>query len=277
MTRIIVSLTAVPPRFPYLDEVLGGLLRQTLAPEAVYLNIPVRYRRDGFNPVTPPVVPAGVTLNRVEQDYGPATKVLPTLRMYHGQDVLIFFCDDDKVYDPKALERFADAAARKPDCVIVEEGSDLHECTDVDFSGALQPRYPRRKKDILYRLKRALSLGLWKSRKATGSGYTDILEGWGGVMVRPHFFGDEVFDIPDPLWMVDDVWLSGHLTARGVPIWLDFGGPRVRASRDEVRRIALHKQVVGGMDRIALNTACVRYYQERHGIWISPGQAGQAV
>lgn len=86
-------------------------------------------------------------------------------------------------------------------------------------------------------------------------------------MVRPEFFGPEVFDIPDPLWLVDDFWLSGHLTARNVPIWLQSGGPRVGGSRDEVEAIALHKQVIGGMDRIDLNTACVRYYQDKYGIW----------
>ena len=268
MTRVIVSLTAIPPRFPYLDGVLQGLLRQTLRPEAILLNIPESYRRTSFNPVTPPPVPAGVTLNRVPQDYGPATKILPTLEMYRDQDVLLFFCDDDKVYDPQALERFVAAAMARPDCVIVEEGSDIHECTDVDFRGALQPRYPRRKKDLLYRIRRAFSLGRWKSRKATGSGYADILEGWGGVMVRPSFFGDEVFDIPDPLWMVDDIWLSGHVTARGVPIWLEYGGPRVGAVRNEVKRAALRTQVVDGMDRPALNAACVRYYQDRYGIWL---------
>lgn len=268
MTRIVVSLTAVPPRFPFLNDVLAGFLNQTVKPVEILLHIPDAYRRASFNPVVPPVVPEGITLNRVAQDFGPATKVLPTVQRYRNEDVLIFFCDDDKIYDPKALERFAEAAAKRPDCCIVEEGSDLFECTDVPFRGALLPRYDRRKKDLMYRLKRAASLGTWKSRKATSSGYTDILEGWGGVMVRPHFFGDDVFDIPHPFWMVDDVWLSGHLTARNVPIWLEFGGPRVRGSRNEVKRVALHKQVVDGMDRIALNTACVRYYQDKHKIWL---------
>ncbi|WP_167852771.1 glycosyltransferase family A protein [Pseudotabrizicola sediminis] len=267
MTRVVVSLTAIPPRFPYLDEVLQVLLRQTLKPEAILLNIPQRYRRESFNPVEPPVVPEGVTLNRVERDFGPATKVLPAVQKYRDQDMLIFFCDDDKIYDPQVLERFVAAAETRPDCCIVEEGSDIFEASEIRFSGTRMPRYDRRRKDWLYRVKRAASLGTWKSRKAASSGYADILEGWGGVMVRPSFFGDEVFDIPDPLWLVDDIWLSGHLTTRNVPIWLDFGGPRARASREDVKQFALLRQVVGGLDRTALNTACVRYYQETYGIW----------
>lgn len=268
MTRVIVSLTAIPPRFPYLDGVLQGLLRQTLCPEAILLNIPETYRRAGFNPVTPPPVPEGITLNRVPRDFGPATKILPTLEMYRDQDVLLFFCDDDKVYDPQALERFVAAATARPGEAICEEGSDVADNCGIPFRGSRQPRYARRRKDLLYRLRRAASLGRWKSRKAASSGYADILEGWGGVMVRPSFFGDEVFDIPDPLWMVDDIWLSGHLTVRGVPIWLEFGGPRAGAARNEVKRAALRTQVVDGMDRPALNAACVRYYQERYGIWL---------
>lgn len=268
MTRVIVSLTAIPPRFPYLDGVLGSMLSQTLAPEAIYLHIPQAYRRDSFNPATPPVVPTGVTLNRVARDFGPATKILPTVQMYRDQDVLLFFCDDDKVYDPNTLERFAAAATARPDSVIVEEGSDIFENCDINFSGSREPRCARRRKDLLYRLKRAASLGRWKSRKAASSGYVDVLEGWGGVMVRPSFFTDEVFEIPDPLWMVDDFWLSGHLTAQNIPIWLNAeNAPRVKGSRNEVKEAALRTQVVAGMDRAALNAACVRYFQERYGIW----------
>lgn len=268
MSRVIVSLTAVPPRFPYLDEVLQSLLRQTVVPEEIILNIPRIYRRDAFNPYSPPAVPAGVEINLVDRDYGPATKVLPTIQKYQGEDVFIFFCDDDKVHDPDALGRFLGAALAHPDAAICGEASDVQENCAVEFRGSLLPRYVRRKKDFSYRLKRILSLGRWKSRKASTSGYADVLEGWGGVMVRPHFFGSEVFDIPDPLWMVDDFWLSGHLTARGIPIWLSASGPRVRGNRNEVKKWALRTQVVSGMDRTALNEACVRYYQEHYGIWL---------
>ena len=46
------------------------------------------------------------------------------------------------------------------------------------------------------------------------AGFADILQGLGGVVVRPDFFDDEAFDIPDILWAVDDVWLSGMLEPR---------------------------------------------------------------
>jgi hypothetical protein len=50
------------------------------------------------------------------------------------------------------------------------------------------------------------------------SGYIDILEGWDGVVVRPEFFDDFAWQIPDILWTVDDVWLSGCLERQGIPI-----------------------------------------------------------
>lgn len=266
MTRVVVSLTAIPPRFPYLDEVLQAFLRQTLKPEAILLNIPQQYRRESFNPVEAPAVPQGVTLNRVEQDFGPATKVLPTVQKYRDQDVLIFFCDDDRIYDRQVLERFVAAAEQHPECCITEEASDVSLLTRIRHTGTRFPRaYPP--KNWLYRLRRAASLGLWKPLRPRVSGFTDVLEGWGGVMVRPSFFGDEVYDIPDPLWLVDDFWLSGHLTTRNVPIWLEAGGTASVEVLDQCKHFALITQVVDGMDRVALNTACVRHFQDTYGIW----------
>ncbi|MFN4170738.1 MAG: glycosyltransferase family A protein [Pseudorhodobacter sp.] len=268
MTKTIISLTAIPPRFPHIGETLTSLLKQGSDIAAIELWLPRSYRRFAFDVDRDlPKVPAGVQIHIADHDYGPATKVLPSALRHRGKDVNILFCDDDKVYDPNWAARLVGAAKSRPGCCIVEEGSDVFECSDVAFRGKIQPRYPRRRKTLLYRLKRAASLGRWKSRKAEGSGYADILEGWGGVLVRPEFFGDEVFDIPDPLWMVDDIWLSGHLTVRNVPIWLHYGGPRVAGAKEEVSAAALRKQTVRGMDRKALNSACVRHYQDRYGIW----------
>lgn len=269
MPRIIVSLTAIPPRFAYLEAVLRSLMQQTLRPEKILLNIPKSYRRSSFNSAAMPNILPGVTLNRPDVDYGPATKVLPAVQMYQDQEVLIFFCDDDKIYDRSTLERLTGAAQLRLGEAVCTEGSDLAEFAATKFHTKHQPRYTRKKKDALYRLKRVASFGQWKARNAKRSGYVDILEGWGGVMVRPSFFGREVFDIPDPLWMVDDIWLSGHFTARNVPIWLEAGGPRIRNSRNEVREVALRNQTADGMDRNALNLACVRHYQLKYGVWLT--------
>ncbi len=89
--RHIISLTAIPPRFADLGLTLHSLLRQKSRPEAVELWIPHSYRRFPQWGGGLPDVPEGVTLRRVDVDYGPATKVLPALRERRGQAVEILY------------------------------------------------------------------------------------------------------------------------------------------------------------------------------------------
>ncbi len=266
--ELVISLTAIPPRFPYLGEVLGSLLAQTAPVKAVNLYLPRSYRRFPFDPAQLPAVPKGVEIRLCDQDYGPATKVLPAARDYRGQDVAILFCDDDKVYDPDWAARYLDAAVAHPGCCIVEEGTDLPGPSTDAMRASHQPRAQRLVKDIGYRLRRIASFGQWKPRKAVASGYVEILEGWGGVLVLPEFFDDIAFDICDTCWMVDDIWLSGQLARRGIAIWLTAEGQlRTRGNSDEVREAALRKQVINGMDRVALNQACIDHCRRSYGVW----------
>lgn len=268
MTQLVISLTSIPPRFPYLGETLASLVNQHADVAAVNIYIPRKYRRFGFSEADAPNFIPGVNVRLVDTDYGPATKVLPAAREYRGQDVRILFCDDDKVYDANWAQRFVDCSDQHPGCCIVEEGGDVSNYSNHNFSGSLQPRSSRINKDLSYRLKRAVSLGTWKPRKNVGSGYVDVLEGWGGVLVRPEFFTDAAFDIPDILWMVDDIWLSGQLAVNQVPIWLNGEDKiRTKGNSNEVKEAALRNLVHEGYGRTEANQACVDYFRKRHGIW----------
>lgn len=267
MSKFIISLTSIPPRFAFLHETLKSLLEQSVMPDRVVLYLSRNYRR--FGPLTQvPMLPSGVDLVVVDEDYGPATKVLPALKEYRDSDVKIIFCDDDKVYDPDWASRLLEASEEKPHCCIVEEGGDVFNYSSYDVRGNERPRATRRRKDFFYRLRRGLSLGLWKPRKTLTSGYVDILEGWGGVLVKSHFFRDGVFNIPDILWLVDDIWLSGHLTLNSVPIWLTADGAiRTKATSKKVKQVALRNTVYKDHDRNAANQACVEYFRNHFNIW----------
>lgn len=270
MTRLVLSLTTIPPRFPIVGENLSHLLEQTAEIEAINLYIARKYKRFDYDPSDLPKVPDGVNLRIVDEDLGPATKVLPAAQEYKGQDVQILFCDDDKLYDVNWAQRYVDAAKQHPDCCICEEGGHLdapHYAND-GWQGAEKPRAGFINKDLTYRLKRAASLGQWKPSKANRPGYVDILEGWGGVLVRPEFFDDACYDIPDVLWTVDDVWLSGCLARKGIPIWLNTE-KKVRSlgHKNEVKDAALRNLIYSGHDRIAANRACIAYFRETYGIW----------
>ena len=99
------------------------------------------------------------------------------------------------------------------------------------------------------------------------SGYIDIFEGCGGVLVRPDFFDEQVFDIPPEAWSVDDIWLSACLARRDVPIWLVahlFSPPNT----DAQAQAPLAEAMIDGLKRSKANQAAVRYAKDHFGIWI---------
>ena len=49
MTKLILSLTTIPPRFPYVGENLTGLLKQTAEIDSINLYIPKQYKRFSYD------------------------------------------------------------------------------------------------------------------------------------------------------------------------------------------------------------------------------------
>ena len=95
MKPLIISLTTIPPRMAMIGPTLRALLAQTANVSEIRLNIARKYRRFDFDPATIPSYPEGIRVCLVDEDFGPATKVLPTVRAHAGEDVEILFCDDD--------------------------------------------------------------------------------------------------------------------------------------------------------------------------------------
>jgi hypothetical protein len=193
--------------------------------------------------------------------------VLPAVREFRGREVDILFCDDDIVYDSRWAERFAGMRREHPGACIAEAGRDI---PDIHATTRPQARLPRA-------VEAAWSLRAWlkavarhRSRPrplSVTSGYSDVFRGFGGVMVRPAYFREDAFQIPDVLWTVDDYWLSGHLEANRIPIWLNGDTPRHRSHK--ARYVdALKKFVCNGNDRQAANDACVEYFRATYGIWL---------
>lgn len=269
---VIISLTAIPPRFRFLGPVLHDLQAQKAGIAEIRLNLPRHYRRFGPLPAILPSVPDGVRICLIDEDFGPATKVLPTVRDLRGQNAEILFCDDDQHYDPLWAQRFLDARRKKPDACIVESGYDIAERSRHGAGPhARLPRVVRKRRDLAYRLIRLGSLNLLKPNRIIGSGHVDILEGYRGALIRPDMLPEAAFHIPEILWTVDDPWLSGHLEANGVPIWLEAGykwKPRdARAAKIE----RLYTFVHLGHGRKQADAACIAYFRKTYGIWMPPG------
>jgi len=261
MRPVHITLTTIPPRAEDIAPTLQSLLDQKAKIEAVHLFLPKKYRRKDFDGYKIPKVPKGVELHMVEEDLGPATKILPALKLFKDQTTPIIFCDDDKIYDPGWAQRFIDYKQNNQNVAICESSLDVR---------TLEARKYRADNPIKYRLRRLMSLGRWKPTKNPPIGDHLIFEGVGGVLVEPKFFEDDVYNIPDILWTVDDVWLSGHVTKNGYKIRHNVAGPQTEPTpTSNHHKFALHDLVYKNHNRYAADMACVEYYRKNHGIWIT--------
>jgi hypothetical protein len=274
----IISLTTVPPRFAALPEVLASLLSQSHVIEEIRVYIPKTYRRFPQWSGEVPQIPPQVRLIQVEEDFGPASKVLHAVKDLKGTSTPILFCDDDRIYPIGWAEGLLQAHKEKPSCCVAVHGRHLHEIIPIDPS----PLSGRRAKvgkqyfDPVYRWQRTVQRLRQLRMTPVGekplrglvprAGYTEILLGYAGALVLPDFFDSAVFDIPDDVWMVDDIWLSGHLARRRIPIWLHKRqSVCLRAKNDPV--VALRNSVFDGTDRDGSNKRAIAYFQNTYGIW----------
>ncbi|HIC65329.1 MAG: glycosyltransferase family A protein [Paracoccus sp. (in: a-proteobacteria)] len=272
MSGLVISLTTIPPRLPRIRPTLLDLLNQSAPVDEIRLYLPRRHRRFPLAEAEIPDLPKGIRLILVDEDFGPATKVLPAARDLAGQDVELIFCDDDQAYDPDWAGWFLEARRQHPDACLVQKGYNLEDRPEGTkyyprHDPAHQPRAQRFRRDLRYRLRRAASLGTWRKKPFVKSGYLDILEGYRGAMIRPDFLPAEAWDIPETLWMVDDPWLSGHLLRNGHPIWLIAEAPQPTRSHDARLLDGLKHFVDNGCDRRQADTMAIEYFRRRYGLW----------
>ena len=221
---VVLTLTSIPARFANLPRKFKSLEKQTYKPDFVELNIPQIYRRFPGEVPELPTLPDWVSVNFCEIDYGPASKVLPTLERWKNKEVDFLACDDDRIPDNRWIERLITARRERPHDIVTERGWNINERfgdirSNQDLPRAL--RDPKGGRSISYRLMRGISLGMMHpSRKLfRKAGYVDVFEGFLGVLIPSHALPKEAFDIPDIIWTVDDVWLSGMSYYNGVKVW----------------------------------------------------------
>lgn len=221
---IVLTLTSIPPRFPNLPRKFKSLEKQSQRPDFVELNIPKSYRRFPGELPALPTLPDWVSVKFCEIDYGPASKVLPTAERWQNKEADLLVCDDDRLPDCGWIERLAKTRLGRPDDIITERGWNINQRfgnirLNLDLPRALH--HPKGGRTPSYRFKRAVSFGaLHPPRKLfNNSGYIDIFEGFLGVLIPSSAFPKAAYSIPEIIWTVDDVWLSGMAYSNGVKVW----------------------------------------------------------
>jgi hypothetical protein len=248
-----------------ISPTINSLLNQKAHIDELILWIPKTYRRQNFAISSVPKLPLPTKILYTDVDYGPATKVLPAVKHFRGQDVKIIYCDDDQIYEPGWAEYLLEQSRLFPKQCITACGKKVKQvCLDYFVSRKTYKSLNFLSKGVLKRYchKRGIRL-------KPGNGPVDICQGFGGVLIEPGFFTDKVFDIPEILWTVDDVWLSGQLAINSIPIRLVSSHKRWQQKNLEAHKIApLKKHVRDDCRRVEANMMCVNFFRKMHGIWL---------
>ena len=263
----IISLTAIPSRFDGLGPTLESLAAQ--GADQVRLHIPRAYRRFPDWDGRLPAVPAGVSVIRCDTDLGPATKILPAAQDLRGQDAQILFCDDDCILPHGWAQRLFALQARRPDQAVAIYVRPSY-LPDTPAPAGRQARQVPIALDLPYRASRLahklMGTPVAHRRPFWVAGYGDVFFGVGGVVVRPDFFDDVAFDIPDIAWLVDDIWLSAMLARQGIRIYCPWRAALPKAqSNSELD--SLLSATFEGQDRQQLNRAAAKHCRDRFGVW----------
>jgi hypothetical protein len=275
---VIITLSTIPPRFEKIQPVLDSLLKQSVVAKEINLYIPKTYKRFGSYDINRLVVPENISIKIIEDDLGPATKILPCVREHRNEDVFIVYCDDDRLYAPTWLENLVDELRQRPGHVITASGAQLDQNYQISREAPVfTPRAVKKrvKDDRTYLSKRFVQF----MRRACGfhapkphrniyerGGYVDFAMGVGGVALRPDDIPKIAFDIPDIAWPVDDMWLSGCLALNSVRIWASENVPMPTAAKaSDIESLA--NSTFDGLDRHKNDLACIHYLRETYGIW----------
>lgn len=130
--RIIASMTTIPQRIEYIRPVIESVFRQSVKVEALELNIPNYFIRGGETYSIPDWISEmdNVKIFRMD-DYGPITKIAPTLdRHFHDDDTYIWSIDDDIEYPSFQLDALLQAHDPKVRKIITRYGGALNEGHD---------------------------------------------------------------------------------------------------------------------------------------------------
>jgi len=196
---ITVSLSTIPSRIEKIYPALKSLMDQTMPPRRIYLAIPpfsIREKKAYSIPETLRNCPA-VRIIDAEKDWGPATKLIPALRHPStNPDDIILTADDDNIYPAEFVETFWQYSQQLPNAALSLRGAPMSrtlrwkDCRAFKGTSIFQPAA------------------------------VEIINGCGGIMVKPKFFAAEFFDYdqaPVQAFFVDDIWVSGNLAKNGIP------------------------------------------------------------
>ncbi len=179
---------------------IHSILDQTRKPDLFLLNIPEVFARTGESYIVPKYIRKSLTVNKISTDYGPATKIIPTVMylqesgQYDPENTRIIYLDDDIAYPKRMIEAYVQ--------MIPPNDHNVWTSTGFDFVN--------------------MSLNGKRGHRDSAT----IAEGYGSVCVKLNTFGVDFVDYMTRYTAIDnqicrlsdDVILSNYYHRRNVGI-----------------------------------------------------------
>jgi hypothetical protein len=135
---VVVSFTTSPTRLKKCEPVIDSLLNQTRLPDAILLNLPPRFDRTGEEYPPDESLPGWlmrnslVKIQRCDRDWGPATKLVPTVARLQREGLrsIVISVDDDIRYPPGAISALAGSALP---CAVGDTDPEVWCAAGFDF------------------------------------------------------------------------------------------------------------------------------------------------
>lgn len=190
---VIVTLTTSPKRISKIKVVIDSIMKQTILPNKIVLNLPHVFKRDGstYNKI-PDFITNNelIEINRCE-DIGPATKIVPTALLYNEPNTVLISVDDDIIYNGDVIENLLQCSYEHPECTIT---GITDKYTHFEFNNKLN--------------------------KYTFYG-ADVM-GFSGVLYKSKFFDgfdqSTLLKLPKFCYASDDLTLANFLFKNDIPI-----------------------------------------------------------
>ncbi|MDJ0708375.1 MAG: hypothetical protein QNJ46_34330 [Leptolyngbyaceae cyanobacterium MO_188.B28] len=205
---VVVSLTTIPDRIHRLLPTLNSILSQTIRPNAIYLNIPHHSQRQEQDYEIPKQIQAcsPIQILRTDQDWGPATKLLPLLQQTLSPETQIIVLDDDQIYPQRLIENYLRYSRQYPDAALCLAGWQIP-------------------KGLIHKLRTPLEGARTRLLDRPPNVFdtpqpVEIIQGSTSYLVRPKFFDPTILNYekaPSAAFFADDIWISGHLARNQIP------------------------------------------------------------
>jgi len=205
---IIISLTSLPRRVPHIHRTLKTLLLQTRCPKEIHIWIPSLNDRLQEEYILPDWLleinrtSRIIHVHKIQQDYGPATKLIPLILTHPmAEDQIIITLDDDVLYSEKILQQYECWSYLLPNSALGFSGVKMQTSSAGDFLSRRQGHLIQNPVEV------------------------DLLFGTASFLTKPKFFNLTYFSsfwstAPPSARFEDDWWFSGELERKGTRRWV---------------------------------------------------------